>query len=113
VIVDFRTDRSDALAAPERAEIVAEASGTRATLTVLPAAPCPVCGGGHRGGTAAPDPLTTCGLHALAALAASEALLVLLAPAPRARRYTIDLTTGTLAAVVLASGRCPHGACVA
>jgi hypothetical protein len=110
VVVDFRTDRASVAAAPEGPVVVAQTSGTRATLTVLPAARCSICRDDEPGEATVPGPLTACGLHALAALAASEALLVLLASAPRARRYTMDLATGELAATPLAPARCPHGA---
>jgi hypothetical protein len=113
VVIDLRAGPAGPAPVADAPVVMARTCGTRATLTVLPAALCRVCGASEAGGTTAPDPLTTCGLHALAALAASEAVLVLLAPAPRARRYTIDLATGTLSATALATTRCPHGACCA
>jgi hypothetical protein len=101
VIVEFGR-RSGARAAGPH--VCAHLDGARAGLTVLPEPPCAHC-------RPAPAPtdsgaLAACTRHALAALAASEALLVLLA-APRARRYLIDLRTGSLEATPPV--RCAHG----
>jgi hypothetical protein len=59
--------------------------------------------------SAGADALAVCAAHALAALTASEALLVLLDPARPARRYTIDTGTGTFRADPLPRPTCRHG----
>jgi hypothetical protein len=90
--------------------LVAELRGRSATLTVLPEGTCPACAPP----TAAPGPcgtdaLAVCTAHALAALAATEALLVLLDPTRLARRYTIDTDGGTFRADPLPRSACRHG----
>jgi hypothetical protein len=107
VVIDFDGGAGTRPDAPRIPVLRAHLDGTCATLTVLAAAPCPRCDASVARTGVRADPLTACGLHALGALAANEALLALLAPTPRVRRYTIDLSTGILAASMPA--RCPHG----
>jgi hypothetical protein len=98
VIVDLRTDAGDASPAGDRALLRGRVHGTTATLTVHPSGPDATQTRGYLRRAAAVDPLAVCGLHALAALAATETLLLLLGTRHTSRRYTIDLHTGTCAA---------------
>jgi len=67
----------------------ADGRSARVVENVDPAAP-PLAG-----------PLVACALHALGALAATEALVMLLTPSRGARRTTLDVATGALTATAL------------
>jgi hypothetical protein len=108
ILFDLRLEGVGAAPAWRGPTIVARGSGEQATLTVLSEPPCPTC-------TARPShaptiaPLAVCTRRALAALAASEGLLALLAPERAPRRHRIDLSAGTFTSERLVAERCPHG----
>jgi len=102
-VVDLRLDAAGMPAGRDRALVWGRLHGASLTVLAFPVgARHPRAAGGH-GAAAAPveAPLGACALHLLGALAATEALVVLLAPTRGARRTTLDLTTGTFAAATL------------
>jgi hypothetical protein len=103
-VVDLRLD-APASSAPAGAPLViGRMHGTHATVDALPAGSQVASRlGVERPGKGADPALQACALRALGALAASEALVLLLHPGRGARRTTLDLASGHCASQALAA----------
>jgi len=108
VVIDFSGDRAAIVARGRRAReagrpfVVVLAGRAAANVTTLVGRPCVECA---RLAAAADEPDAPLAM-ALGALAAGEALRVVLAPPPIGRVQTLDLRTGNLEAHALDGPRC-------
>jgi hypothetical protein len=102
-VVDLRLDPAGVPAGRDRAVVWGRLRGARLTVLAFPANTRHprAAGGDDAAATPVGAPLGACALHVLGALAATEALVVLLAPTHGVRRTTLDLTTGTFTAATL------------
>jgi hypothetical protein len=101
-VVDLRLDASASSAAAGVPHVIARMHATRATVDALPAdAPVPLDPGIQHAEAAVDPALQPCALRALGALAASEALVLLLHPGRSARRTTLDVASGVCASQTL------------
>jgi hypothetical protein len=102
-VVDLRPDAAGGPAGCDHALVWGRLRGASVTVCAFPANTRRPHAREDDDATAAPvgTPLGACALHVLGALAATEALVLLLAPRRGARRTTLDLTTGTFTAATL------------
>jgi hypothetical protein len=98
-VVDLRLDAPAAGAKAETPRVIGRMHQTCAMVESLPAGepPHPDAPVQDRAALRADPALVACTLRALGALAASEALALLLNPDRRARRITLDLASGRFA----------------
>ena len=103
VVIDLRVDGSFPTAADAVPTVVGRLRETCAVVDSLPAGIASPREGSANDGES-PDPsLHACALRALGALAASEALILLLEARRGARRTTIDLSSGRFSSVGMES----------
>jgi adenylyltransferase/sulfurtransferase len=101
-IVDLRLDALPSTAAADAPLVIGRMQATCATVDALPAGARIASHAGSERAPAAADPaLQACALRALGALAASEALVLLLHPGRSARRTTLDFASGQCASQAL------------
>jgi len=94
VVVDLQVDAPFPATAGAAPLVLGRLHETYATVVSLPAGVAPQRDGAAGGGEASDPSLHACAVRALGALAASEALVLLLEARRGARRTTIDLASG-------------------
>ena len=105
-VVDLRLDAADVPADDSGTLVWGRLRGTSVVVLAAPANTRPPEAASDGGPLPPLDaPLGACALQVLGALAATETLVMLLAPSRGARRTTLDLATGTVTATALEDSR--------